>query len=161
MGDSTTREMYHRETKLVGASISLLRCNRTMGYGCFDCIRGCRSGHNWDARYWDWTDVAMDPAFLQEFSWKPDMFTTDDLIRLKHLHADQGRHPIDAFVVSKGLHDVMNWYDKLIYRQHRDTKGQPMEAAFWEEIEERAKELANTLRLMFPHARLFWRDAFF
>eukprot|EP00667_Euglena_gracilis_P026751 EG_transcript_32462 len=89
IGCSTTREMYRREAKLVGSSISLLTCNRAMGYGCFDCVHGCRSEYYWNSRLNDWIDEAMDPAFLPEFTWKPDMFTSDDLIRLKHLHADQ------------------------------------------------------------------------
>eukprot|EP00667_Euglena_gracilis_P020074 EG_transcript_21643 len=161
MGCSTTRGMYAREASKVGSSINRLVCNRTMGYGCYDCVHGCRNEYYWYKRHDDWTDEVMSPPFLPEFSWKPDMLTTDDLIRLKRLQANQGTHPVDAFVVSKGLHDIVNWREALVYGKHRETLGEIMLDAFWDELEDRAEELANTLRAMFPHAKLFWRDAFF
>ena len=106
LGDSTTRMFFDRLVALLNLNPLHHPCNMQMGWGCFDCTRGCHSFefHNQTGNAPDWVDkYANTPQnTLLSFSWKPQMFSVDDqrlLIRLAHRQQDI---PVHAIVVNKG-----------------------------------------------------------
>lgn len=154
IGDSTMRQLAYLLAETWGSQLKHLPCNLLMGHGCFDCERGCHHNdyYNTMGRGPDWSDsTSLTPAERTLwFSWKPQMFSLDD-IRLLQGFAHRGRH-FDVVVVHKGVHAVADW-DK-----YEATK--MSQAAFLEENRVRAALLADTLAKHFPQAQLIWRDAY-
>ena len=103
----------------------------------------------------DWQDAyAVTPAGTHiSFTWKPEMLTADDIIFLKRYSGPKD-NSVDAVIVHKGIHEVIDWQQQLKpsnYTTH----------ALELEISARAEILAETLRGRFPHSALFWRDAYY
>ena len=99
----------------------------------------------------DWEDKSVQTNNVSlQFSWKPEMFSLDDLIMLQ----SQSRliHPAAVFV-HKGLHDAFDWLE-LYQSQHVPHQ------VFLAELKERASRLQSTISDLFPDAKLFWRQAY-
>ncbi len=158
LGGSSTRMFFHRFIVHLGMTWpSHHPCNFEMGWGCFDCARGCRSAHynNKIGRAYDWEDMYVESAQgkVVQFSWKPDMFTMDDIRFLERL-AHQKDNPIHAIMVHKGVHTVGDWIST------HSVNNFP-ESVFLEEVRVRAEMLADKLASLFPNAALIWRDGFY
>ena len=154
IGDSTMRQLAYLLAETWGSQLKHLPCNLLMGHGCFDCERGCHHNdyYNTLGRGPDWSDsIGLTPAErMLWFSWKPQMFSLDD-IRLLQGFAHRDKH-FDVIVVHKGVHAVADW-DK-----YEATK--MSQAAFLEETKVRADLLADMLAKHFPQSQLIWRDAY-
>ena len=154
LGDSTTRQMAYLLAGNWNTQLKHLPCNLQMGHGCFDCERGCHNKdfYNTLGRGPDWSDsTGLTPGGRTLwFSWKPQMFSLDD-VRLMEGFARKGKQ-FDIVVVHKGVHAVADW-DKY------KANGMPQKL-FLEENKERASLLADLLVKYFPQAHLIWRDAY-
>ena len=154
IGDSTMRQLAYLLAEMWGSQLKHLPCNLLMGHGCFDCERGCHHNdyYNTMGRGPDWSDsIGLTPAErMLWFSWKPQMFSLDD-IRLLQGFAHRDKH-FDVIVVHKGVHAVADW-DKYEATKMSQT-------AFLEETKVRADLLADMLAKQFPHSQLIWRDAY-
>lgn len=154
IGDSTMRQLAYLLAETWGSQLKHLPCNLLMGHGCFDCEKGChhKDYYNTMGRGPDWSDsTGLTPAERTLwFSWKPQMYSLDD-IRLLQGFAHRGKR-FDVIVVHKGVHAVADW------EKYKATK--MSQAAFLEENRIRANLLADLLAMYFPQAQLIWRDAY-
>lgn len=154
LGDSTMRQFAYLLAESWGSQLRHLPCNLLMGHGCFDCERGChhKDYYNTIGRRPDWSDsTGFTPAGKTLwYSWKPEMFSLDD-IRLLEGFVSKGNH-FDIVMVHKGVHAVADW-------DEYGANGMP-QAAFLEENRVRATLLADLLAKHFPQARLIWRDGY-
>ena len=151
LGGSTTRELLEYMSSTFNSSLVRLPCNFSLAHGCFDCARGCKTSYYWASKQLDWVDLELSIGNWQlEFSWKPEMFSLDDIRRLEYLRREKY---VKAIVVHKGIHDTYDWLDFL------NQTGMPFEL-FEEEIVTRARALAKKLKMSFPRSELFWRDAY-
>lgn len=158
MGGSTTRMFFHKLLSYLDLQPLHHPCNMQMGWGCFDCKRGCLSEyyHNGTGgRAHDWEDMYAESPYskLLAFSWKPEIFSVDDIRFLERLARQKGA-PVHAIVVHKGVHSVADWIGEY-------SVNKVPESLFLEDFRVRAKMLAAKLRSLFPHAALIWRDSFF
>ena len=154
LGDSTMRQFAYLLAESWGSQLKHLPCNLLMGHGCFDCTRGCHHNdyYNTIGRRPDWSDsVGFTPGGRTLwYSWKPEMFSLDD-IRLLEGFASKGKN-FDIVMVHKGVHAVADWDE---YGANKMPQ-----AAFLEENRVRATLLADLLAKHFPQSRLIWRDGY-
>lgn len=153
IGDSTTRNIFMALVGHLQVEAHHRPCKLTMGWGCYDCVKGCRivvEKHK--AGYVDiWAKSPM--GAQHTFTWKPEMFSFDDIQFLETFASLQDR-PIDAVIAHKGVHDAMNYvqvYSLMKFPEHK----------FMEENSVRALNLAKMLKRLYPNATHFWRDSYF
>ena len=96
----------------------------------------------------NWKDLYTEVGL--SFSWKPEMFTVDDVVRLQHL-ATQA-HP-SVFIVHKGTHDAHNWVEAF--------SEQVSSAFFEQEMVSRAQHLIRFLQTNFPSSTILWRETYY
>lgn len=153
IGGSTNRFMFNRLAANLGVEVHHRPCKLTMGWGCYDCTRGCRVVD--EKHEAGWADQwAKSPLNAQHtFSWKPEMFSFDDIQFLETFASLQDR-PVDAVIAHKGVHDALDYIE--VHRRNKFP-----EHKFMEENSVRALALAKMLKRLYPNATLFWRDAYF
>ena len=95
-----------------------------------------------------WKDRSTEVGL--SFSWKPEMFTIDDVVRLQLL-AKQS-HP-SVFIVHKGTHDAHNWLEA--YSEQVSTE------FFEQEMISRAQHMIRFLQTNFPSSTIFWREIYY
>lgn len=155
IGDSTTRELYLRAVRLLNMSNTRLPCNYSLNHGCFDCRCGCHSSYYYAHNDTDWVDMlASSPtsSVRLEFSWKPEMFTHDDV---RYFQVLSTRKHILAVFVQKSVHDAVNWIG------HFEPAGVP-NLLYTEELTVRSSLLADTLTNLRESGRtlIVWREAY-
>lgn len=145
-GCSTTRELFMQLAEKMNQSISVHPCNLSLGQGCYDCHRGCKN----DVRVHPfWADMTVNNITGIEFTWKPAIFSLDDLKKFNAL-----RYRPDALILHKGVHDASDFID------YYEKMGLPV-SIFLDEITERASSLINTIGVVFPKAKIFWRTPYY
>lgn len=99
----------------------------------------------------DWEDKSVQLHNVSlHFSWKPEMFSLDDIIMLQS--KSRLIQPA-AVIVHKGVHDAHDWLE-MFQSPHVPQQ------VFIAELKERASRLQSTLSDLFPVAKLFWRQAY-
>ena len=155
MGDSTIRNLYQTICGYLKVDIHRHPCDMRMGWGCHDCLHGCRDASFIANNDLDWHDAHATTATGTQltFTWKPEMFTTDDFMFLKSFTRTKDGL-VDAVIVHKGIHEAWSLQNELKPRNYTEHQ-------LALEIGARAEVLAETLRSSFPGAELFWKDAYY
>ena len=109
----------------------------------------CSGGSETGRAGWADKEVVKSGVHL-DYSWKPEMFSLDDVILLQR-HAESP-HP-DAILIHKGVHDVHNWLE------HLQAAHMP-EELYWNEIQVRTSMLIESTKRTLPNTALFWRDIY-
>ena len=113
-------------------------------------MRSCCADNLVHAAAWADKQVQL-PHVSLRFSWKPEMFSLDDVQLLER--RSKTHHP-GVIILHKGVHTVFNWLEGL-------EASRIPEELYWAELRARTSMLIGSIKRLFPNSILFWRDMYY